>query len=241
MPTKKTAKASTKKAKGSEEVPKPQDTESKDLKDDPEPKNEKTEKPAVQNVASEKKEPGGDGQLFFSTDGSEPEKAEVNPFDKEDKATGGAEQTDKLEDSKSVQGNAESENPPNHKNQHNRQHSQPKHNHPNQQGQGNKNFKKQNWQDKKRQKNKPRPKFKRPRKLPFEDTESKPLELGNLLELDTLKTEEGISSLAEIYAASDLSPIKYNDLYTLDLPELKQRIGELPLDIELPPAPVTFC
>jgi len=238
MPTKKTTKASTKKVKDSEEVPKPQETESKDLKDDPNPKKERAEKPAVQNVASEKKEPEGDGQLFFSTDGSEPEKAEVNPFEKDDQVTGGAVQTGKPEDSKPVQANAESENPPNHKNQHNRPHSQPKHNHPNQQGQGNKNFKKQNWQDKKRQKNKPRPKFKKPRKLPYEDTESKPLELGNLLEFETLKTEEGISSLAEIYAASDQSPIKFNELYILALPELKEKVGELSLDIELPPAPI---
>lgn len=65
MPTKKTTKASTKKVKDSEEVPKPQETESKDLKDDSKPKKEMTEKTAVPNVASEKKEPEGDGQLFF--------------------------------------------------------------------------------------------------------------------------------------------------------------------------------
>jgi transcription termination factor Rho len=145
---------------------------------------------------------------------------------------------EKPENIKSEQNKVEDEIQSKNQAQQGRHNSLPRHNHSNHGGPGNKNFKKQNWQDKKRQKNKPRPKFKRPRKLPFEDTESKPLELGNLLELDTLKTEEGISSLAEIYAASDLSPIKYNDLYTLDLPELKQRIGELPLDIELPPAPV---
>jgi hypothetical protein len=41
------------------------------------------EKPDVPNITSEKKEAEGDGQLFFSTDGSEPEKAEVNPFENE--------------------------------------------------------------------------------------------------------------------------------------------------------------
>ena len=54
---------------------------------------------------------------------------------------------------------------------------------PHQHGQ-NKKFKKQNWQDKKRQNNKPRPKFKKSRKLPREDTESKPLDLGSLLEFE---------------------------------------------------------
>ena len=108
-----------------------------------------------------------------------------------------------------------------------------------QQGQGNKNFKKQNWQDKKRQKNnKPRPKFKKPRKLPFEDTESKSLELGNLLEFEALKTEEGISTLAELFAGSDEAAINFNELYVLPLQELKEKISSLAVEIELPPAPI---
>jgi hypothetical protein len=87
--------------------------------------------------------------------------------------------------------------------------------HPNQQGQGNKNFKKQNWQDKKRQKNKPRPKFKKPRKLPYEDTESKPLELGNLLEFETLKDRRReflhlLKSLRHLIK----DPINFNELYS---------------------------
>ena len=44
-------------------------------------------------------------------------------------------------------------------------------------------------------KNKPRPKFKKPKKLPYEDTESKALEIGNLLEYEDLKTEEGFPLL----------------------------------------------
>jgi transcription termination factor Rho len=237
MPTKKTTKASTKKAEDSEGTNAPPKVESENSKAKTKSKKPNAKKTAEPNV-SVVNEPEEDGQLFFSTDGSEPEKPEVNPYAKDVQPKDGEVKDEKPENIKSEQNKVEDEIQSKNQAQQGRHNSPPRHNHSNHGGPGNKNFKKQNWQDKKRQKNKPRPKFKRPRKLPFEDTESKPLELGNLLELDTLKTEEGISSLAEIYAASDLSPIKYNDLYTLDLPELKQRIGELPLDIELPPAPV---
>jgi transcription termination factor Rho len=237
MPTKKPTTASTKKPKDSKEPTTPQEIESIDSQEENKPKKPKAEKPAEQNV-SVKKESEGEGQLFFSTDGSEPEKPEANPYEKDAQSKDSAVNMEKPKDIKPEQNKAENENQPNNQNHQERHNSHPKHNHPNQAGQGNKNFKKQSWQDKKRQKNKPRPKFKKPRKLPYEDTESKPLELGNLLELETLKTEEGISSLAEIYAASDLSPIKFNELYILALPELKEQVGELSLDIELPPAPV---
>ena len=53
MPTKKTTKASTKKVKDSEEVPKPQETESKDLKDDLKPKKEKAPANVARNLLSE--------------------------------------------------------------------------------------------------------------------------------------------------------------------------------------------
>ena len=162
-------------------------------------------------------EPVNDAQLFFSTDGSEPEKPASNPYEKEENAPQPPVEKPKANSTPETKPVSAPSKP---------HHQQPRHNHPNQQGQGhqqghqqgqgNKNFKKQNWQDKKRQKNnKPRPKFKKPRKLPFEDTESKSLELGNLLEFEALKTEEGISTLAELFAGSDEAAINFNELYVL--------------------------
>ncbi len=179
----------------------------------------------------------GDGQLFFSTDGSEPEKPEVNPFEK-DEISPDPQSAPKISPNKEQNKiDTEGEKQSNPKSHQNPQNQHPKENHPHPTEQGNKNFKKQNWQDKKRQKNKPRPKFKKPRKLPYEDTESQPLELGNLLDFETLKTEDGVSSLAEIYAGSDSESVKFNELYLLALPELKEKVLELSLEIKLPPAP----
>ena len=80
----------------------------------------------------------------------------------------------------------------------------------------------------KKQKNRPRQKFKKPRRLPYEETEVKPLEIGNLLEKEELKTLEGISSLAEAFVASDSDPLLLDELLPLSLQELKDhafRVG----------------
>ncbi len=226
MPTKKTAKTTTKKAKKSED-------EKSLLKEDKQetvavsPKNEETIVTDQKPISSE---PADDGQLFFSTDGTEPTKPDVNPYENQAKESPqpAVQPSGKNVNSNEKQSPAKNQTQP------------PRQNHPNQKGSnpGNKNFKKQNWQDKKRQNNKPRSKFKRPRKLPYEDTESKPLELGNLLDFEGLKTMEGISSLAEVYAGSDETAIQFNDLYVLSLPELKEKVSSLSIDIQLPPAPI---
>jgi len=252
MPAKKTT-TTTKKVKEVQLEPPSEDKTSPienmdDVKvEKPKPK----PKPKPKKVSPKKTKPvptesATDAQLFFSTDGSEPAKPDLNTFDKEEKAPQSSTEpvvknTPPDEKPAPVQGNSQ----PQPQSQPPRQHQQPRHNHPNQprQGQGNgpgnKNFKKQNWQDKKKQKhNNPRPKFKKPRKLPYEDTESKSLELGNLLEFEGLKTEAGISSLAELYAGSDEAAINFNDLYLLSLPELKEKIATLSVEIELPPAPI---
>ena len=241
MPTKKTTKTSPKKVKEIEKeiLPVENATPEEVKKDTP------VEKPKPKRATAKKTkpvvtEPVNDAQLFFSTDGSEPEKPASNPYEKEENAPQPPvvkPKENNTPETKPV--SAPSKPHP----------QQPRHNHPNQQGQGhqqghqqgqgNKNFKKQNWQDKKRQKNnKPRPKFKKPRKLPFEDTESKSLELGNLLEFEGLKTEEGISTLAELFAGSDEAAINFNELYVLPLQELKEKISSLAVEIELPPAPI---
>ena len=186
---------------------------------------------SVRNSGSKEKSDEPSGQLFFSTDGAEPEKKDENVFDDDISKTENAEANQTKDDSSDSRSSQGKRNIPN---------ANPKSGNanPNQQGHGNKGFKKPNWQDKKNPKNKPRPKFKKPKKLPYEDTESKALEIGNLLEYEDLKTEEGVSSLAEVFAASDCPPILHNDLYSLALPTLKEKISELSLEIEMPPAPI---
>ncbi|MDG0963706.1 MAG: transcription termination factor Rho [Opitutales bacterium] len=244
MPTKKTTKSTPKKVKEieKESLPLENATPTEVKKDAPveKPKPKKATPKKTKPVVTE---PVKEAQLFFSTDGSEPDKPASNPYEKEANAPQPLvekPETNNIPENKPVSApnKPQPQQPP--------QQPQPqnhRHNHPNQQGhqqgQGNKNFKKQNWQDKKRQKNnKPRPKFKKPRKLPFEDTESKSLELGNLLEFEGLKTEEGISTLAELFAGSDEEAINFNELYLLPLQDLKEKVSSLEVEIELPPAPI---
>ena len=129
------------------------------------------------------------GQLFFSTDGSEPSKDDENPYlDGSDQSNTGEQPEEKTDASPS--GNPEGstkdeskvqETPRNHSN--NKPNRGP---HPN-------NQKKQTWQEKKKQRNKQRQKFKKPKRLPYEETEAKPLELGELLENESLKSKISIA------------------------------------------------
>ena len=246
MPTKKTTKSTPKKVKEIEKetLPLENATPTEVKKDAPveKPKPKKATPKKTKPVVTE---PVKEAQLFFSTDGSEPDKPASNPYEKEANAPQPLvekPETNNIPENKPVSApNKPQPQPPQQPQQPQPQNH--RHNHPNQQGhqqgQGNKNFKKQNWQDKKRQKNnKPRPKFKKPRKLPFEDTESKSLELGNLLEFEGLKTEEGISTLAELFAGSDEAAINFNELYLLPLQDLKEKVSSLEVEIELPPAPI---
>ena len=91
--------------------------------------------------------------------------------------------------------------------------------------------KKQTWQEKKKQRNKQRQKFKKPKRLPYEETEAKPLELGELLENESLKTEEGISALAEDFNSSDQKPIELDEFLVLSLQELKEKVTEYDLNL----------
>ncbi|MDG1325933.1 MAG: transcription termination factor Rho [Opitutales bacterium] len=249
MPTKKTTKSTPKKVKEieKESLPLENATPTEVKKDAPveKPKPKKATPKKTKPVVTE---PVKEAQLFFSTDGSEPDKPASNPYEKEANAPQPLvekPETNNIPENKPVSApnkpQPQQPQPPQPPQQPQPQNH--RHNHPNQQGhqqgQGNKNFKKQNWQDKKRQKNnKPRPKFKKPRKLPFEDTESKSLELGNLLEFEGLKTEEGISTLAELFAGSDEAAINFNELYLLPLQDLKEKVSSLEVEIELPPAPI---
>ncbi len=233
MPTKKTSKTK----KDSEDQTLNNEFESNQNDSEEMPSKDVVENSSNLKINPPKDVQVGDGQLFFSTDGSEPEKPEVNPFEKDEISPDpqSAPNISPIKEQNKIDTEGEKQSDP--KSLQNPQNQHPKENHPHPIGQGNKNFKKQNWQDKKRQKNKPRPKFKKPRKLPYEDTESQPLELGNLLDFETLKTEDGVSSLAEIYAGSDSESVKFDELYLLALPELKEKVLDLSLEIKLPPAP----
>ena len=169
------------------------------------------------------------GQLFFSTDGEESPPPKENPFREETSPAPTSEENVRKESDSTPKPSS-----------HNKGGS--KKPHPNQQGQGggsnNREGKKQNWQDKKRQKNRSRQKFKKPRKLPYEETETRPLEIGDLLESEELKTEEGLIALAEEFAGSGQEPICLDELLSLSLQELKEKIVSLPLQMELGTAPL---
>jgi transcription termination factor Rho len=227
------AKRTTKKSESKEEVP-----EKKAPSDDP------VEPPAAQDPksadsAKDSSESKEDGQLFFSTDGSEPEKAKENTFADDDSPADDSDQPKSSSGNNNEGGNPGKGKQSGHSPKAGHQNQQKKQGNQGQHGHGNRSGKKQNWQDKKKNpKNRPRQKFKKPRRLPYEDTEVKPLEIGNLMENEELKTREGISSLAEAFVASESSPLLLDELLSLSLQELKDRVSELDFGIELPDAPL---
>jgi transcription termination factor Rho len=177
--------------------------------------------------------------LFFSTDGSEPEKAKENTFADDDSPADDSDQPKSSSGNNNEGGNPGKGKQSGHSPKAGHQNQQKKQGNQGQHGHGNRSGKKQNWQDKKKNpKNRPRQKFKKPRRLPYEDTEVKPLEIGNLMENEELKTREGISSLAEAFVASESSPLLLDELLSLSLQELKDRVSELDFGIELPDAPL---
>lgn len=165
------------------------------------------------------------GQLFFSTDGTQPEPNEQNPFLEE-----GKDSLPTMVDQPIVSPMDESasQSPDNSK-----EHD-PQRNHANNKsnrGPNPPNQKKQNWQEKKKLRNKQRQKFKKPKRLPYEETEARPLELGDLLENESLQTEEGISLLAENFNSSDQKPIELDELLALSLLELKEKVTDFELEV----------
>lgn len=169
----------------------------------------------------------GEQQLFFSTDGDEPDQERPNPYDQADqnqeKSSGSPVA---LSNEDKAESNAGGQRP--------NANGAPQGGHPPRQQAGNK---KQNWQDRKRQKNKQRSKFKRPRKLPYEETETRPLEVGLLLEAESLQSEESINELASAFA-SCADAIDLDEFVVLSQLDLKEKIAALDFDLTLTPAPV---
>jgi len=180
------------------------------------------------------------GQLFFSTDGSESEKEEKNPYieDKEEQKNKpvGTDLPEKVLDKPTVDGKKEDGGP------------QPTQGNKPQRGQNPHPSKKQNWQDKRKQRNKSRQKFKKPKRLPYEETEAKPLELGELLDNESIQSLDGISTLAEDFNSSNQKPIELDVLLALSLQELKEAVvsfelnlGQAPLREEIIDALLAKC
>ena len=166
------------------------------------PKSDKKDPPKKDNLSSTEmaKENPTDregGQLFFSTDGEESPVPKENPYQEESKEPQKPGASSPPRDNHEGNPRKGEQHPP-RKNTGN---------HPKQNQQPNKGHKRPNWQDKKRPQNRQRQKFKKPKKLPFEETEVRPLEIGDLLENENFKSETGLLALAEEFAASTDKPI----------------------------------
>tara|TARA_B100000989_G_scaffold101888_1_gene74419 strand:- start:6334 stop:8145 length:1812 start_codon:yes stop_codon:yes gene_type:complete len=197
------------------------------------PKSEKKDPPTKDTslsteMAKENSTDGEGGQLFFSTDGEESPATKENPYQEEGKEPQKPVASSPSRDNQEGNPRKEEQHPP-RKNTGN---------HPKQNQHPNKGNKRQNWQDKKRPQNRQRQKFKKPKKLPFEETEVRPLEIGDLLENESFKSEAGLLALAEEFAASRDEPISLDKLLPLSLLELKEKVTALSLELSLPAAPL---
>ena len=197
------------------------------------PKSDKKDSPIKETsssteMAKETPSDGEGGQLFFSTDGEESPVPKENPYQEESKEPQKPGASSPPRDNHEGNPRKGEQHPP-RKNTGN---------HPKQNQQPNKGNKRPNWQDKKRPQNRQRQKFKKPKKLPFEETEVRPLEIGDLLENENFKSETGLLALAEEFAASTDKPISLDELLPLSLLELKEKVTALPLELSLPAAPL---
>ena len=204
--------------------PKPAQEDPKSDKKDPPIK----ETSSSTEMAKETPSDGEGGQLFFSTDGEESPVPKENPYQEESKEPQKPDASSPPRDNHEGNPRKGEQHPP-RKNTGN---------HPKQNQQPNKGNKRPNWQDKKRPQNRQRQKFKKPKKLPFEETEVRPLEIGDLLENENFKSETGLLALAEEFAASTDKPISLDELLPLSLLELKEKVIALPLELSLPAAPL---
>ena len=201
--------------------------------DQEDPKSDKKDPPIKETsssteMAKETPSDGEGGQLFFSTDGEESPVPKENPYQEESKEPQKPGASSPPRDNHEGSPRKGEQHPP-RKNTGN---------HPKQNQQPNKGNKRPNWQDKKRPQNRQRQKFKKPKKLPFEETEVRPLEIGDLLENENFKSEAGLLALAEEFAASTDKPISLDELLPLSLLELKEKVIALPLELSLPAAPL---
>ncbi|MFP6887604.1 MAG: transcription termination factor Rho, partial [Opitutales bacterium] len=160
----------------------------------------------------ETKDEKDSSQVFFSTDGSEPQE-DKGPPSEDDKPTGV-----KSPPPDTGQGGQHRHGQKKQRQQHwqNKKRGGGKHQHL-------------------KQKQKPK---RRRRKTPSDLEERYPLEIGNLHECEQFANVDAIEAFAKECPAGDGDAIDFNSLYVLDLVELKEKISELEPDLELPLAPV---
>ena len=225
MPVKKTT--SSKKSKASTDTPEEELSEAANTDHAP------TLNGVPEEAESQKIDDKPDRQLFFSTDGNEPEEERPRPIEKDSLATldnnTAEESGEETPASPTISEPAEAQSPVE-----NQKNFPPKQggNSP-RQGQ---NQKKLTWQEKKKLRRKQ--KFKKPRRLPYEETEARPLDVGQLLESEALKTEEEINQLLQPITESGNECINLDDFLSLNLLELTEKISKLELEEELPAAPL---
>jgi transcription termination factor Rho len=207
--------------KTTEDTPSDKDTPSDVKAIDADPKPDESAK-KTSPKKSDLKEDSDSGQLFFSTDGTEPDKGEKNPYLDEEKEK-------KPSPKPKEKQKSTPQNPVSEVNQEGGSRP-PQGNKPNR-GPNPHPQKKQNWQEKKKQRNKQRQKFKKPKRLPYEETETKPLELGELMENETLQSLDSITTLAEDFNSSDQKTIELDELLALNLQELKDKVVSFELDL----------
>lgn len=220
MPVRKSTQTKTQKSsKGEEEVDSVSQTEDEVSTSSPQDLTK-----AVQG------EEVSDRQLFFSTDGNEPEEERPHPDERKELFENDSSDQDKpkptdgeANQSKVVTAGQDAPN--------DSAGNSPKGDSP--QGSG---PKKLTWQEKKKLRRKQ--KFKKPRRLPYEETETKALEVGQLLDSELLKTEQGIDDLVQPFVDGGTDILNLDEFLSLNLLDLTQKVGPFDSEGKLPNAPM---
>jgi transcription termination factor Rho len=220
MPVRKSTQTKTQKSsKGEEEVDSVSQTEDEVSASSPQDLTK-----AVQG------EEVSDRQLFFSTDGNEPEEERPHPDERKELFENDSSDQDKpkptdgeANQSKVVTAGQDAPN--------DSVGNSPKGDSP--QGSG---PKKLTWQEKKKLRRKQ--KFKKPRRLPYEETETKALEVGQLLDSELLKTEQGIDDLVQPFVDGGKDILNLDEFLSLNLLDLTQKVGPFDSEGKLPNAPM---
>ena len=237
MPVKKTTR--TKKTKASVEGTDDKSSEESEAVKVPSAENEaemtaeEQSKDKLDKGENPQTEESSDRQLFFSTDGSEQEEERARPESESEKDQPLHRETTAPQNN----GVADEQNDGPQNQDAGTSSRVPKHTHPkpsgNPQGVGQK---KMTWQEKKKMRRKQ--KFKKPRRLPYEETEAKPLEIGQLLEAEDLKTEEGINELLNPMIDSGNEGLDLDEFLALNLLDLTEKVTKLNLADGLAAAPL---
>jgi transcription termination factor Rho len=225
MPVKKTTRAKkTKLGSDNSDVIAPEESQSEEV----------ASSPNEQKVVEREPEQTPGRQLFFSTDGTGPDEENLSAGEvKKNQSKEVAHEEPSIKSGEIQADPTPDESPSNAPDGSRKPHNpnQGGNNHGHAQGQ-----KKLTWQEKKKLRRKQ--KFKKPRRLPYEETEAKPLEIGQLLEADVLKSEEDVSSLLQPLIDSGKDFLNLDDFLSLNLLDLIEKVRGLELEEDLPSSPL---